>query len=76
VHFGGTKCHIGGTSFKCLAMAVSKLNSVGPEASVSVGPSLIFRVWIDLNVGKWLRVLEQYLQALEQLSHDQNLIPF
>ena len=41
---------------------------------VLVGSSLTFRVLTDWNVGKWLRVLEQYLQALEQLSHDQNLI--
>ena len=55
-------------------MALSKLNSVGPEVGISVGPSLTLRVWTNLSVGKWLSVMEQYLQELEQLSHDQNLI--
>ena len=57
-------------------MALSRLNSGGLDVCDSVGSSLPFRVLIDWNVGKWLRVLEQYLQALEQLSQDQNLIPF
>ena len=43
---------------------------------VSVGSRITLEVWIDWTVRVWLRFLEQYLQALEKMTHGQNLAPF
>ena len=48
----------------------------GTGFAISVGLKMTFGFWIDWIVRMWLRVLEQYLQALEQMTNDQNLIPF
>ena len=57
-------------------MSLSRINLVGPDVEVSVEPSLEVRVWTNKIWRKWLRVLEQYLQALEKMTHGQNLAPF